>query len=190
MTKLLNKLTKPHIIDMEYYIYHVQGVKIGMTKDLEKRMADQGFTEWEILETHTDGWLGGDREQELQAEYGYPVDSVHYMVSIQNRRKFTKEEMAKGGRNSIQNMRSKLTKEACARGGSAGRGKPKPWAKPSKEAQSKGGKGHRYLTFEQAEEIRAKYVPRKYTAKMLAEEYGVKPRVIFKIIYKESYITP
>lgn len=50
-------------------------------------MSDQGFTEWEILETHEDGWLAGDREQELQKEYGLPVDKVHYMISRQNRRK-------------------------------------------------------------------------------------------------------
>ncbi len=175
---------------MEYYIYHIPGVKIGMTNDLEKRMSDQGFTEWEILETHTDGWLGGDREQELQKQYGLPVDQVHYMISLQNRPKWSKEAQRKGGRNSIDQMRSKLTKEAMSRGGQAGKGKPKPWAKPSKEAQSKGGKGHRYLTFEQAEEIRAKYVPRKYTAKMLAEEYGVQPRVIYKIIYNITYETP
>ena len=70
---------------MTYYIYHVPGVKIGCTKELAKRMRDQGFTDWEILEEHTDGWLAGDREIELQKEYGYPVDKSHYMVSLQNR---------------------------------------------------------------------------------------------------------
>ena len=144
---------------MEYYIYHIQGVKIGMTDDLLRRMKEQGFTKWEVLEVHTDPWLGGDRELELQAEYGYRVDSCHYMVS--------------------------------ARMCNYSKGVSKPnHPGPSKKSQSDGGKGHRYLTFEQAEEIRAKYVPRKYTAKMLAEEYGVLPTIIRKIIYKESYITP
>ena len=79
-----------------YYIYHILGVKIGCTKDLQKRMSDQGFTEWEILETYTDGWLAGDREIELQKEYGYPVDTCHYMVSLQNRPTWTEEARAKG----------------------------------------------------------------------------------------------
>ena len=137
---------------MEYYIYHIQGVKIGMTDDLLRRMKEQGYTKWEVLEVHTDPWLGGDRELELQAEYGYRVDSCHYMVSIENRRKGGRVGGPKGG-----------------------------------ETQ---GKLNRKLTFEQAEEIRAKYVPRKYTVKMLVEEYGVLPTTIRKIIYKESYITP
>jgi transposase len=71
---------------MEYYIYHIAGVKIGCTSDLQKRMSEQGFTEWEILETHTDGWQAGDREIELQKEYGYRVDHIHYMNTIEARR--------------------------------------------------------------------------------------------------------
>jgi len=70
-----------------YYIYHIPGKKIGCTSDLEKRMSDQGFTEWEILETYEDGWVAGDRERELQKEYGYPVDAQHYMSVIENRKK-------------------------------------------------------------------------------------------------------
>ncbi len=45
-------------------------------------MAAQGFTNWEILETYEDGWLAGDREIELQKEYGYQVDQRHYMDTI------------------------------------------------------------------------------------------------------------
>ena len=69
------------------------------------------------------------------------------------------------------------------------KGKPKPnHPGPSKKTQSKGGKGHRHLTFDQAEEIRSKYVPRKYTANMLAEEYKVLPTTIRKIIYGQYYL--
>jgi len=70
-----------------YYIYHVPGKKIGCSKEPENRVAKQGFSNFEILETHEDGWIAGDREIELQKEYGYPVDKVHYMISIQNRPK-------------------------------------------------------------------------------------------------------
>ena len=61
-----------------YYIYHVPGIKIGVTTNVPRRMRDQGFTEWEHLETHTDIYEVSDRERELQAEYGYPIDMCPY----------------------------------------------------------------------------------------------------------------
>ena len=88
-----------------YYIYHIPGDKIGCTKDLIKRMADQGFTDWEILEEHTEGWLAGDRERELQKEYGYPLDKVHYMISLRNRPKWN------------DSTRQLPSRETCVKGG-------------------------------------------------------------------------
>jgi len=99
--------------DKIHYIYHIPGDKIGCTYDLQRRMQEQGFTEWEILETHEDGWLAGDREIELQKEYGYRVERVHYMILIMsggneiaknklidwNKNRITKEQRSKGGRN-------------------------------------------------------------------------------------------
>ena len=66
---------------MIYYIYHIAGIKIGVTKDLKRRMRNQRFTEWEILEEHTCINTVSDREIELQKEYGYPVDSIPYIMS-------------------------------------------------------------------------------------------------------------
>lgn len=43
------------------------------------------------------------------------------------------------------------------------------------------------LTFELAEEIRAKYIPRKYSQLKLAEEYGVSQTVISAIIRKKIW---
>ena len=37
-----------------YYIYHIKGIKIGCTKHLSRRMREQGFDEYEVLETHND----------------------------------------------------------------------------------------------------------------------------------------
>jgi hypothetical protein len=54
-----------------YYIYHIPGVKIGCTSNLKKRIQSQGFTEYEVLETHTDIDIASNREIELQNEYGY-----------------------------------------------------------------------------------------------------------------------
>ena len=99
-----------------YYIYHIPGVKIGCTKDLLKRMADQSFTEWEILEEHTDGWLAGDREIELQKQYGYPVDKSHYMVSLENRRKGS----SIAGKKHVE---SGHWARACAMGGKKNKGR-------------------------------------------------------------------
>ena len=61
---------------MEYHIYHIPGIKIGCTSDL-RRAKDQSTT-YEVLETHNNMKLAGDRELELQKEYGLPIDKVHY----------------------------------------------------------------------------------------------------------------
>ena len=158
-----------------YYIYHIPGIKIGCTKQLAIRMSQQGFTEWEILETHTDGWLAGDREIELQKEYGLPVDTVHYMVSLQNRKMWTKEEARiagiKGGREA-----GRLAKESgqfieCAKAG-------------GKVA----GKMHRDLTFDQAQEIRAKYTGKRGEQSKLAKEYDVTHSTIWLILKNKTYL--
>lgn len=61
-----------------YYIYHVPGIKIGCTTNIKRRMSQQGFTNWEILEEHEDIYLASDRELELQTEYGYTIDHTPY----------------------------------------------------------------------------------------------------------------
>lgn len=79
-----------------YYIYHVKGVKIGLTTDIERRMEQQGFTEYEVLMVEKGnydyGWVMGDIELKLQKEYGYKVDNSHYMISRNNRYKFGNPE--------------------------------------------------------------------------------------------------
>ena len=46
----------------------------------------------------------------------------------------------------------------------------------------------RKITIDEANEIRAKYVPHKYTIKMLEAEYGVSGRTITRIIKNQSYV--
>jgi hypothetical protein len=66
-----------------YYIYHIKGVKIGCTTNQKKRIIKrQGFTEYEILETHTDIYIASKREIELQKQYGYSVDRIPYYRTI------------------------------------------------------------------------------------------------------------
>ena len=150
---------------MTYYIYHIPGIKIGCTNQLEKRMSDQGFTEWEILETHDDGWLAGDREQELQKEYGLPVDKSHYMISLAGR-----SRMGLSGGQSAKES-GQLT--AAQRIGS-----------------SLGGKAKRSLTFEQAQEIRANYKGIHGEQVLIGLEYGVSKNVISDIICNKKYLVP
>jgi hypothetical protein len=61
-----------------YYIYHIQGKKIGCTDDIKRRMKAQKCKDYEIIEVHTDEDVASDREIELQKQYGYRVDRVKY----------------------------------------------------------------------------------------------------------------
>lgn len=76
----------------KYYIYHIPKYihtigsigKIGVSKSPKKRVKGQGYTEFEILEIHSCIYKVSDREQELQKEYGYPVDATPYYISVRN----------------------------------------------------------------------------------------------------------
>ena len=52
-----------------YYIYHIPGVKIGCTTEPKNRVEKQGYTEYEILEEHTDIYLVSERERESDEIY-------------------------------------------------------------------------------------------------------------------------
>ena len=59
-----------------YSIYHIEGKKIGCSVNPKKRVNDQGYSEYEILETYSDIQIASKREIELQNEYGYNEDNV------------------------------------------------------------------------------------------------------------------
>ncbi len=66
---------------IKYYLYHIPGKKIGVTRDLISRVVDQqGYSldEVEVLEQSTDIDYISDRELELQQSYGYRVDRQKY----------------------------------------------------------------------------------------------------------------
>ena len=69
---------------MTYYIYHIEGVKIGCTVEPNERVKVQGYNAYLILEEHDDIYIASDREQELQKEYGYQIDKIPYWQSIIN----------------------------------------------------------------------------------------------------------
>ena len=66
---------------MTYYLYHIPGKKIGVTRDLNKRVTQvQGYKpgEYEVLESSTDIDYISKKEIELQQSYGYRKDHKLY----------------------------------------------------------------------------------------------------------------
>jgi NTP pyrophosphatase (non-canonical NTP hydrolase) len=64
-----------------YYLYHIPGKKIGVTRDLNKRVTQtQGYKpgEYEVLESSKDINYVSKRELELQKSYGYKQDNKLY----------------------------------------------------------------------------------------------------------------
>jgi len=64
-----------------YYLYHIPGKKIGVTRDLNNRVTkQQGYAlgEYEVLDQSTDIDYISSRELELQKSYGYRVDLKPY----------------------------------------------------------------------------------------------------------------
>ena len=68
-------------MEVKYYIYHIPGKKIGVTKDLKNRVTQiQGYKpgEYEILDSSFDIDYISKREIGLQKSYGYKVDRKLY----------------------------------------------------------------------------------------------------------------
>jgi len=66
---------------MTYYLYHIPGKKIGVTRNLYKRVTlTQGYKpgEYEVLESSTDIDYISEKEIELQQSYGYRKDHKLY----------------------------------------------------------------------------------------------------------------
>jgi len=75
---------------MTYYLYHIPGKKIGITKDLKKRVEkQQGYNEdeYDIIMQTDDIVKISEYELFLQDMFGYRVDETPY-----NKLKFNKEE--------------------------------------------------------------------------------------------------
>jgi hypothetical protein len=96
-----------------YYIYHIPGKKIGCTEQPKQRTSKQGFSKYEILETHTDIYKASEREIELQKQYGYAIDKVPYHIS----RKFWGSKAGKIGGNTYSTLRNQKCSELGKRTG-------------------------------------------------------------------------
>jgi hypothetical protein len=74
----------------KYWIYHIPGIKIGVSNNPDVRTKVQGFSEYEILEEHTNAKVVSEREMELQRQYGYPVDKIAYWKTLRWQKKGNK----------------------------------------------------------------------------------------------------
>ncbi len=67
--------------EITYYLYHIPGKKIGVTRNLNSRVTQQqgyALDEYEVLDQSTDIDYISSRELELQKSYGYKVDLKPY----------------------------------------------------------------------------------------------------------------
>jgi NTP pyrophosphatase (non-canonical NTP hydrolase) len=73
-----------------FYLYHIPNKKIGVTRDLNKRVTEQqGYSsdEYEVLDQSEDIDYISEREIELQKSYGYKVDRQKYNQLIKLNKK-------------------------------------------------------------------------------------------------------
>jgi NTP pyrophosphatase (non-canonical NTP hydrolase) len=66
---------------MTYYLYHIPGKKIGVTRDLKYRVEEQqGYSkdEYDIILSTDDIKIVSEAEISLQKAYGYKVDEIPY----------------------------------------------------------------------------------------------------------------
>ena len=71
-----------------YYLYHIPGKKIGVTRNLNSRVTQQqGYfpDEYEVLDHSDDINYISKREIELQQSYGYKIDRVEYKNLYMNK---------------------------------------------------------------------------------------------------------
>jgi hypothetical protein len=121
-----------------YYIYHIEGVKIGCTNNIQRRMKQQGYTEYTILETHTDIKIASERERSLQKEYGYRIDSGYSIIM--------KLDKSEGGKSSATKQwsenRDKLIERSKLGGNSTLKSKKGIFSLTQEDLSKQGKKGY------------------------------------------------
>jgi phosphoribosyl-ATP pyrophosphohydrolase len=89
-----------------YYIYHVPGIKVGMTKNLGSRVFEQqGYApeEVELLFVSRDMHAASVKEIEYQKLYGYSIDRESYKDLVE-KQKTKKKKMNKGFKINVTDM--------------------------------------------------------------------------------------
>jgi hypothetical protein len=87
-----------------YYIYHIPGVKIGVSNQVKKRIRNQKYNmkNVEILEKHSDVYKVSYREKELQKQYGYRVDTSYYWETLEAQKHIPIEARVRGGKRAYE----------------------------------------------------------------------------------------
>ena len=156
---------------MKYTLYHIKGVKWGMTERLEARLKQQGYTISDCyeFEYYDDMDTAADRERELNIKCGYGWNK-------QQDWRIAKNNSYKGGAKSkeigqIQNIQP----IGCILGGKK--------TGPRKKYEL------RKLNETQVDEIRTLYKSeKKYTLIYFAKKYNVSEATVHHIVKKRNYI--
>lgn len=184
-----------------YYIYHIPNVKIGVSKNPKRRVREQGYSDYEILEQHDCIDVVSKRENELQKEYNLEEKfvKVDYKHIIQNYQ--SKSPLSKKGRIwkdewkkklSDSHKGKKLSKEHKEKLRNWQLGKKRPECSNPGELNP-----NAKLTNEQVKYIRKVYWSSKnnyikapkgmYRANELAKMFNVKPYLIRRVALNKTY---
>ena len=179
---------------MKYTLYHIKGVKWGMTKrTLKKRFSDPdyrkaGLTVDDICETevYDDMKIASDREYELNKLNNYKgqlskyVDYVHRYEKLHTFSPMTKPHTK------TKEHRKNISKARLA---NPTINNPKGNAEHIRHLASKPGdkNGNAKLTEKDVLEMRRKYASKKYSQYKLAKIYNVSQQQIRRIVNRESW---
>ena len=144
----------------KYKIYHIPGVKIGVSVRPNVRVDAQGYSHYEILEEHDCIIKVSDREIELQKQYGYVVDRVPYHTFMKNRS--TKGSL---GRVNSPEVRERMRQSALKR---------------KKQGAAK-------LTKDIVLYIRSQYETGKYSQTRLGNVFGLTQTGISRIVKRQTW---
>ena len=156
-----------------YYGTRPNGIpKIGVDSNYPARAKRQKLTDYYKMEEHDDIDVASAREIELQIQhFGKRDNSVSYRQQVELLEKHRvpfNSETGRAAGHLAENRGSWADGDQAAR------------------ARTKSTWLHK-LTLDQVREIRAKYIPRKYSMYTLAKEYGVGYTCINRIIKNETY---
>ena len=162
--------------------------KIGCTTRPKARVEEQGYSSFEILETHDCIDSVSVRELELQKEYGYKVDTIPYWKVYKQREQLRSfESCSKGGKIGGKVTGAKAQKEGIGFFGASKqqvkkwRSKPRPYRRKLTEQQEKFIKEHYYKVNNQHEKI-----PKgKLTTSQLCKMFNVNKFIVLRCVKRD-----